>query len=106
MVQDAIASLLQSGFEVAAVDSDPDAIAQIKRLAGAWAPTLPEGNFRVETIEAMSFPDSFADVLLTIAVLHFARDDSQFHAMLASMWRVLKPGGLFFCRLASSIGMA
>ena len=101
-----IAYLLQSGFEVAAVDSDPDAIAQMKRLAGASAPTLHADNFRVETIEAMSFPDSFADVLLSIAVLHFARDDSQFHAMLASMWRVLKPGGLFFCRLASSIGMA
>jgi tellurite methyltransferase len=54
----------------------------------------------------MSFPDSFADALLSIAVLHFARDDSQFNAMLASLWRVLRPGGLFFCRLASSIGMA
>jgi SAM-dependent methyltransferase len=101
-----IACLLQSGYEVAAVDSDPDAIPQIKRLARAWAPTLPENDFRVETVEAMSFPDNFADVLLSIAVLHFASDDSQFHAMLASMWRVLKPGGLFFCRLASSIGMA
>ena len=25
--------------------------------------------------------------------------------MLEGSWRVLKPGGLFFCRLASSIGM-
>ena len=25
--------------------------------------------------------------------------------MLREMWRVLKPGGLFFCRLASNIGM-
>ena len=25
--------------------------------------------------------------------------------MLQGMWRVLKPGGLFFCRLASSIGI-
>ena len=25
--------------------------------------------------------------------------------MLRGSWRVLKPGGLFFCRLASSIGM-
>jgi hypothetical protein len=25
--------------------------------------------------------------------------------MLRGTWRVLKPGGLFFCRLASSIGM-
>jgi tellurite methyltransferase len=101
-----IAYLLQSGYDVVAVDSDSDAIVQVKRLAGAWAPTLPEDNFRVETIEAMSFPDSFADALLSIAVLHFARDDSQFNAMLASLWRVLRPGGLFFCRLASSIGMA
>jgi hypothetical protein len=38
-------------------------------------------------------------------VLHFAQDDDQFDAMLRGSWRVLKPGGLFFCRLASSIGM-
>jgi hypothetical protein len=38
-------------------------------------------------------------------VLHFARDDGHFEAMLRATWRVLKPGGLLFCRLASSIGM-
>ncbi len=53
----------------------------------------------------MSFPDAFADVVLTSAVLHFARDDAQFDAMLRGSWRVLRPGGLFFCRLASSIGI-
>ena len=37
--------------------------------------------------------------------LEFARDDRQFDAMLSAMWRVLKPGGLLFCRLASSIGL-
>ena len=39
------------------------------------------------------------------AVLHFAASDAQFLAMLRGSWRVLKPGGLFFCRLASSVGM-
>ena len=53
----------------------------------------------------MSFPDAFADVVLSSAVLHFARDDEHFRAMLHGSWRVLKPGGLFFCRLASTIGM-
>ena len=53
----------------------------------------------------MSFPDAFADVVLSSAVLHFARDDDQFEAMLRATWRILKPGGLFFCRLASSIGI-
>ena len=53
----------------------------------------------------MSFPDAFADVVLSSAVLHFARDDRHFEAMVREMWRVLRPGGLLFCRLASAIGM-
>jgi len=44
-------------------------------------------------------------VVLSSAVLHFASGDDHFNAMLRGMWRVLKPGGLLFCRLASSIGM-
>jgi SAM-dependent methyltransferase len=98
--------LLQAGYDVAAVDSDSEGVARVRRMAAVWAPALPEDNFRVEAIESMSFPDHCADVVVSIAVLHFARDDAQFNAMLASLWRVLRPGGLFFCRLASSIGMA
>jgi len=44
-------------------------------------------------------------VVISSAVLHFARDDAQFDAMLRGSMRVLKPDGLFFCRLASSIGI-
>jgi tellurite methyltransferase len=97
--------LLKEGYEVFGVDSDPRAIEAVRRLAAALAPTLPSGNFRVEAIEEISFPSAFADVVISSAVLHFARDDDHFHAMLQGAWRVLKPGGLFFCRLASSIGM-
>src|SRR5207253_7541863 len=39
------------------------------------------------------------------AILHFARDDAHFESMLRGSWRVLKSDGLFFCRLASSIGL-
>lgn len=45
------------------------------------------------------------DVVLSSAVLHFARDEQQWQAMVNEMWRVLRPGGIFFARLASSIGM-
>jgi hypothetical protein len=38
-------------------------------------------------------------------VLHFARDERQFLAMLEELWRVLRPGGMLFCRLGSRIGM-
>jgi tellurite methyltransferase len=97
--------LLRSGYEVFGVDSDPEAVAGTRQLAASLAPAIPADNFRVETVEAMSFPNAFADFVISSAVLHFARDDDHFEAMLRGTWRVLKPGGLMFCRLASSIGM-
>ena len=96
---------LQQGFEVFAVDEDPEAIAGTRRLAAILAPNLSAGNFHCESIEAMSFPDAFADVVISSAVLHFARSDAHFATLLRAAWRVLAPGGLFFCRLASSIGI-
>jgi tellurite methyltransferase len=98
--------LLKAGYEVFAADGDPAAIASVRHLAARFAPSLPPGNFRHEPLERMSFPDAFADAVVSSAVLHFARDDEQFDAMLRGSWRLLKPGGLFFCRLASTIGMA
>jgi len=97
--------LLAAGYEVFGVDADPRAIAATRRLATSLAPDLPADNFRAEPLEQMSFPDHLADVVLSSAVLHFARDDDQFDAMLRGTWRILMPGGLLFCRLASSIGM-
>lgn len=96
---------LREGFEVFGVDADARTIEGIHRLASSLTPSLPKDNFRVEAIEASSFPSGFAEVVLSSAVLHFARDDNHFLAMLRGTWRVLKPGGLLFCRLASSIGM-
>ena len=97
--------LLHEGFDVSAIDPDPNAIRAVRSLAGTLAPRLPASNFRAETIESSSFPDHAADVVVSSAVLHFARDEAHFQAMLAGSWRLVKPGGLFFCRLASSIGM-
>ena len=97
--------LLKKGYEVFGVDADPLAIDGIRNLAASIAPALPADNFRVEMAESMSFPDAFADVVLSSAVLHFARDDDQFRAMAQGTWSKLKPGCLLFCRLASSIGM-
>jgi tellurite methyltransferase len=96
---------LRSGYEVFGVDESSEAIAQIRRLAAALAPHLPLDNFRVEAVERMSFPDTEFDVVFSSAVLHFARDEQQWETMVKETWRVLKPGGIFFARLASSIGM-
>jgi SAM-dependent methyltransferase len=96
---------LRSGYEVLAADADPASIGAVRRLAASLAPDLPAANFREEPVERMSFDDGCADVVVSSAVLHFSRNDMQFADMVNAMWRVLTPGGLLFCRLASTIGM-
>ena len=97
--------LLRAGYEVCGVDEDRAAVEAVRHLALRLAPRLPEDSFRAEPVEAMSFPDHHADVVVCSAVLHFARDDAHFQAMLRSCWRVLRPRGLFFARLASTTAL-
>jgi tellurite methyltransferase len=97
--------LLQAGYAVFAADERPDAIDAVRGMAATLAPALPPNNFRCEPVEAMSFPDGCADLTISSAVLHFARDEDHFRRMLHGTWRTVRSGGRLFCRLASSIGL-
>ena len=97
--------LLRAGCEVFALDEDAEGIEHVRQLSASLQTGLPPENFQVGLIEKMPFPDGFADVVLCNSVLHFARDDRHFRAMLTELWRVLKPGGMLFSRLGSRIGM-
>jgi tellurite methyltransferase len=95
---------LRAGFDIYGVDASAEAIESVRALAAALAPGLGPGRFTVQPVETMAF-DGSADVVISSAVLHFARGHEHFDAMLGASWRAVAPGGLFFCRLASSIGM-
>ena len=97
--------MLRQGFDLWATDRDPAAVAAARALAAHLFPRLSPDRFGVELVERLPFADQSMDVVISNAVLHFARDDQHFEAMVRDMWRVLAPGGVFFCRLASSIGM-
>jgi tellurite methyltransferase len=97
--------LLREGCEVFALDGDAEGVEHVRRLSASLETGLPEENFQVGLIEKMPFSDGFADVVICNSVLHFARDDRHFRAMLDELWRVLRPGGMLFCRLGSRIGM-
>lgn len=97
--------LLREGCQVFALDADAAAIGHVRQLSASLGTGLPEGNFQVGQIEQMPFPSEFADVVICNAVLHFARDDRHFRSQLSELWRVVKPGGMLFCRLGSRIGM-
>jgi SAM-dependent methyltransferase len=96
---------LRTGFDASAVDFSSEAIDHVRLLASKLSPQLSPDNFRVEAIEAMTFDDSSFDAVISSAVLHFATGEQHFEVMLREMWRVLKRGGIFFARLASTIGI-
>jgi len=100
-----IVYLLRQGAEVFALDQDAEGIEHVRRLSLSLDTGLPAENFQVGSIERMPFADGFADVVMCSSVLHFARDEEHFKSMVAELWRVLRPGGMLFCRLGSRIGM-
>lgn len=100
-----IAVLLREGFDVTAVDQDPFAVESVIRMMGTMGIDDAAARARVASVDALPFGASSFDVVISNAVLHFADGPRAFEAMLREMARVLRPGGLFFARLASSIGI-
>ena len=96
--------LMRMGCRVSAVDTNIDAVAGVRELSMELKTGLPVEHFRVEPVETLSFDDADFDVVLSCAVLHFARDAAHFDAMVNEMWRVLRPGGMLWVRLASAPG--
>ncbi len=86
--------LISQGYDVTAIDIEPQSI-----------PNLPAEKFRLEKIEDLSFPPQSFDFIIVNTVFHFADDDAHFERMITSVWDKLKPGGILFSRLASSIGI-
>lgn len=97
--------LLREGCEIFALDADAEGVEHVRKLSASLMTGLPAENFQVGLIERMPFPDELADVVICNSVLHFAQDEKHFRAMLAELWRVVKPAGMMFCRLGSRIGM-
>jgi len=96
---------LRNGYQVAGIDPDAQAVRKVKELSTALAPGNPPENFVVCPAENLPYADASFDLVICSAVLHFARDEQHFESMLRSMFRVLRPGGYFFARLASDIGI-
>ena len=97
--------LMREGCEVFAVDADAAGVDHVRKLSASLQTGLPVENFQAGRLEQIPFPNGFADVVICNSVLHFSRDERHFRTVLNELWRVLKPGGMLFCRLGSRIGM-
>jgi len=96
---------LRHGFEVRAADADAAAIRSVRQLVASLNPALPPNQIHCGPLDSLPWEDGSTDAVICSAVLHFAAGEREFAAMLQEMWRVLAPGGLFFARLATSIGL-
>jgi tellurite methyltransferase len=96
---------LKNQFEVFGIDSQPESIAEVIKLSKQLAPGNSPDNFVVAKADAIPFKDEFFDLVICNAMLHFAENKNHFESMLDEIWRVLKPGGFLFVRLASDIGI-
>lgn len=96
---------LRNNFRVFGIDQNEEAVQYVRHLAKTLAPESSPAAFQVAPVEKMPFADQTFDWVLSSAVLHFAADEAHFDSMLSEMWRVLKPSGILFARLASSIGI-
>lgn len=96
---------LEAGFEVYAADLKSKGLELARKRAREAGQAHGDEHFRLEAIESLSFEDASFDLVICNAVLHFAEDQAHFEAMLAQLFRVTRPGGLCFCRLASDIGI-
>lgn len=99
------AYLLRCGTDVFGVDADPAQVGRIRALSSDLAPDLPSSNFSVARLDALPFPDRHFEAVVCSAVLHFAKDTEEFETMVSEMWRTLASSGVFFSRLASTIGI-
>lgn len=96
---------LQNGYEVYGIDPNLNAVENVRHLSALLAPHNHVDNFTVASAEDLPFGSDYFDLAICSAVLHFANSHEHFDAMLRSIWRVIKPGGYFFARLASDIGI-
>lgn len=96
---------LRHGFDVHAIDADGEAVRSVRHMAAALNAEAPPDRIQQGSIDALPWSSGAVDAVISSAVLHFAPDERAFGAMIREMWRVLAPGGLFFARLATSIGL-
>ena len=89
-----------NGFNVHAIDNNPERIDYIKTIYPAQ-----KENFKVASLANIPYSDNSINHIINCAVLHFVNSTQQFKLYFSELVRVLKPNGSLFIRMTSDIGI-
>jgi ubiquinone/menaquinone biosynthesis C-methylase UbiE len=90
----------KSGYQIYGIDKSFDDIEHCQVIY-----KNQKLNFKQASLENIPFETNNFDHILCNAVLHFAEDLSHYLKMFEELFRILKPGGSLFIRMASNFGM-
>lgn len=96
---------LKNNFEVYAIDNNAAAIRMLKYIASSLNRSANLDNFQHASLTQIPHKDEDFDFVICSAVLHFAKDKTEFSSWLQELIRVCKPQGIIFIRMSSTEGL-
>lgn len=95
---------IQENYQVFGIDPNELAIQYCRYLSKSLNPAFDTHRFQVGKLEDIPFHAGAFDAVICSAVLHFAESVDNFWQMIQEIYRVLKPGGIFWFRMTTAFG--
>ncbi|WP_111668957.1 class I SAM-dependent methyltransferase [Algoriphagus litoralis] len=95
---------INKGYPIFGIDPNEMAIQYCRYLSKSLNPEFDAHRFQVGRLEDIPFHAGAFDAVICSAVLHFADSVDNFWQMISEIYRVLKPGGIFWFRMTTGFG--
>jgi SAM-dependent methyltransferase len=95
---------ISQGYQIFGIDPNEVAIQYCRYLTKSLKPNFDSYRFQTGKLEDIPFHTGAFEAVICSAVLHFASSVDNFWQMIYEIYRVLKPGGIFWFRMTSGFG--
>ncbi|SIO06100.1 class I SAM-dependent methyltransferase [Algoriphagus halophilus] len=95
---------IREGYQIFGIDPNEIAIQYCRYQAKSLDPKYDVHRFLEGKLEDIPFHSSSFDAVICSAVLHFASGVDNFWEMIDEIYRILKPGGIFWFRMCTGFG--